>query len=107
MTREEVLEAAISIGENDDRKTKYGTPERSFGKIRDLWNAYIHNYSGATENIELTEMDVAVMMALMKIARISTGVQQDDSFVDAVNYLALAAEMAKNEVESYIFIGNS
>lgn len=40
------------------------------------------------------------MMGLMKIARISTGVQQDDSFVDAVNYLALASDLIETKANT-------
>ena len=39
--------------------------------------------------------DVAVMMALLKIARIKTGKFKEDRFVDACGYLACAAELEK------------
>ena len=97
MTRVEVLEAAISIGESEDRKTKYGKPENSFQKIADFWNAYLR---GQKRECEITDVDVGVMMGLMKIARISTGVQQDDSFVDAVNYLALASDLIETKANT-------
>ena len=84
MKRTEVLEAAAKIvcGE---RQENYGTPENNFRQIADLWRAYLH--------IEITPTDVAMMMALLKIARIKTGTATDDSFVDLAGYAACGAEI--------------
>jgi hypothetical protein len=51
--------------------------EDSFPRIRDYWN-------------ESTEEAVALKMALLKIARIENGISVEDSYVDAIGYLALA-----------------
>ena len=52
---------------NGKREQDYGSPESNFLKIADLWSAYY----GAP----FSANDVAMMMALLKIARISTGQQ--------------------------------
>lgn len=45
---------------------------------------------------ELTAEDVANMMALLKIGRIAIGRHKDDSYIDAIGYLACAGEIASN-----------
>jgi len=85
MDRREILEEALRqvTGQRDD---DYGKPEYSFQKIANLWNAYF-DY-----RIAFTPKDVAVMMALLKIARIYTGVKTD-SYVDLAGYAACAGEL--------------
>lgn len=85
MTRAEVLQAAEKCV-CGDRDEQYGNPEDSFTVIADLWGAYRDEH--------YKPHDVAMMLALMKIARIVTGVQKEDSYVDAAGYLACAGEIA-------------
>lgn len=84
MTRKEILDAAAKcvLG---DREQDYGSPENNFQKIADLWNAYC----GAV----FTPSDVAVMMTLVKIARISSGHAKEDNWVDGCGYLACGGEI--------------
>lgn len=84
MTREEILANAkqcVCGGREQD----YGTPENSFRKIAALWTAY-------KEEI-FTPKDVAMMLALLKVARIYAG-DKADSFVDLAGYAACAGEIA-------------
>lgn len=85
MTRAETLEKAKKCvcGE---RENEYGSPENNFKFIADLWTAY--------RGIKFTAQDVAMMMALLKIARIRTGTGTDDSFVDLAGYAACGAEIS-------------
>jgi len=85
MTRAEILETANRII-NGERQTSYGTPESNFGLIAALWTVYLDHL--------VTSEDVALMMALFKIARCKTGVGTEDSFVDACGYLAIGGEIA-------------
>lgn len=86
--REYFLDEAKTIVCND-REGQYGKPEDSFRLIAELWTAYLFN-----DNVgSLSEEDVAIMMALMKIARISSGKFKEDSWVDAIGYLACGAEL--------------
>ena len=85
MTRESILNRAMECvcGE---REQDYGSPEDSFGKIAELWSVHL--------GTEITAEDVAVMMALLKLARIGTGVATDDSWVDVAGYAACGGEIS-------------
>jgi hypothetical protein len=84
MTREECLDAAKACV-CGTRKTEYGTLEDNFGRIARLWTAYYGS--------SFTAVDVAMMMSLLKIARIQTGTKTNDSFVDLAGYAACGAEV--------------
>lgn len=89
MTRKEILDRACSCV-NGDRQQDYGTPEDSFSKIADLWSAWMSDDELA---IEFSAVDVAIMLALLKIARISTGHAKDDNWVDLAGYAACGGEI--------------
>lgn len=93
LSRDDVLKAALAIEAR--QKNAYGKPERSFETISDLWSGYLSAVLGF--GVKLNAADAAVMMALMKVARISSGVYQADSFIDAANYIALASEVYESE----------
>lgn len=90
MTREGFLDSAKAIVLHD-REDQYGPPEDSFRAIANLWTAYTGR--------PFTPEDVGIMMALMKVARIKTGVYKDDSFIDAIGYMACAAQIASEEAD--------
>lgn len=83
MKRKEILETAIKTV-CEDRQDQYGDPEDNFNVISDLWGTYL--------DIPITGQDVAMMMALLKIARIRNGQHKDDNYVDLAGYAACAAE---------------
>jgi len=64
------------------RQAQYGAPEDNLGRIGAFWSIYVGKHINAH--------DVAVMMALVKIGRISSGVTVPDNYVDAVAYMGLA-----------------
>lgn len=85
-TRAEILDAAKKIV-TGEREKQYGSPEDNFNVIARFWTTYAgHSF---------TPVDVAVMMTLLKVARIKTGHYKTDSYVDACGYLACAAEIAE------------
>lgn len=95
MKRNEILESAAAII-TKDRNKQYGEPEDNFAVIAEYWSTYLSQHSGGRV-ILLTPMDVAIMMALFKIGRITTaGEFVADSFVDCCGYAAIAGEMATN-----------
>lgn len=86
---------------NGERQDAYGNPEDSFSEIAKLWTAYL---SGRGEgNMTICPHDVAMMMALMKVARIKKGYSfgfkgvKRDSYVDLCGYVALACDIAESE----------
>lgn len=90
MNREDILEEAKKqvCGH---RVEDYGRPEDSFRLIADLWTTYLKDYKLSTFS-EISSKDVAVMMALMKIARIRNDTKSD-SYIDLAGYAACAGEI--------------
>lgn len=89
VSRADILDCA-RYAVTGEREQQYGKPEDNFAIIAKLWSAY--------KGDSFTPVDVAMMMALLKIARIKTGVGTVDSFVDLAGYAACAGEIAgKND----------
>lgn len=90
MKRTEILDSAKKIvcGE---REQQYGSPEYSFKIISEMWSAYL--------GYPVNESDVAAMMALLKIARISTGRATADSWIDLAGYAACGGEIDTSDDE--------
>ena len=84
MKRSEILKKAEECV-CGQREQDYGSPESNFGIISALWSDYI----GYT----ITPIDVAMMMSLLKIARIKNGGGTGDSFVDLAGYAACGGEL--------------
>lgn len=85
MTRPEILQKAEACV-CGHREQEYGSPENNFQTIANLWRAY--------KGVDFTAVDVAMMMALLKIARIQSGTATEDSFVDLAGYAACGGEIA-------------
>lgn len=97
LTRAAVLEKARACvcGE---REEDYGSPEDSFGCIAELWETYLRAACVSPDAIvTVTAADVAMLMALLKIARVGTSCVGGtaDSFVDLAGYAACGAECAE------------
>lgn len=75
---------------NGQRQTVYGTPENNFEIISQSWKWW-KDKGGMLD--DLSKHDVAIMMALLKLARIKSGSGGADSYLDAIGYIALAADM--------------
>ena len=88
-TRAEILESAKKCV-CEDRNGQYGEPEDSFKNIAGYWEVYLgHNCVSQGEDVCINPADVAMMMALFKIARIETAdTAIADSYVDAAGYIA-------------------
>ena len=77
------------------REQDYGSPENNFRLIASLWEPYIRTRcvsDGA--DVSIQPEDVAMLMALLKIARICSGTGTADSFVDLAGYAACGGEIA-------------
>lgn len=86
MTRTEILDAARAAVAG--REEIYGGPEDHFGLVAALWTAYL-----SPEGRSISAFDVAMMLALLKIARTRTAPQHADNLVDLAGYAACAAEV--------------
>lgn len=93
MKRNEILESAAALV-TGERNRQYGAPEDNFCVIADYWSTYLSRHNGG-HMVFITPTDVAVMMTLFKIGRITTaGEFTADSFVDLCGYAACAGELA-------------
>ena len=90
MKRKDILSQADKCV-NGQREQDYGSPEDNFQTIADLWKAY--------KGMEFTPVDVAMMMSLLKIARIKNGGGTGDSFVDLAGYAACGGEIATESTD--------
>lgn len=84
-------EAAIIV--DGPRNSTHGEKERSFTLIANFWNAYCEGRK--VPEAPISPLDVAQMMALMKIARSIQGEPVTDHFVDCAGYMAIAGELAE------------
>ena len=93
MTRTELL-AKANACVTGERPEDYGSPEDNFSTIAQLWAAYIQAACVAPGvHVELLAEDVALMMALLKIAR-ATASDNLDNYIDLAGYAACAGEIA-------------
>ena len=83
-TRESILTRAHDCV-CGQREQDYGSPEASFGTIAEFWSTYL----GQT----LHAQDVAAMLALLKIARITSGHYHLDNWIDLAGYAACGGEI--------------
>lgn len=92
LTRADILHAAEKCvcGE---REQDYGTPEDNFETIAGLWETYLSRACvDEAGGVFIDANDVAMMMALLKIARIAAGGGKADSWIDLAGYAACGAE---------------
>tara|TARA_R100000808_G_scaffold7062_1_gene20748 strand:- start:23136 stop:23441 length:306 start_codon:yes stop_codon:yes gene_type:complete len=93
MEAHEIAEQASSIVSND-RQDQYGDPEKNFELIASYWNTYINNkYNTGDYEIELTSVDVATLMILLKVSRCTTGRFSIDNFRDICGYATLGGSL--------------
>lgn len=72
---------------NGQRQDQYGRPEDCFSTIAALWSVWLGR--------AVTPQDVAMCMALLKIARMRHGAGTEDNAVDCCGYIALAEDMRR------------
>lgn len=95
MNREYILEEAMKQV-TGHRTEDYGKIENNFGIIADFWTTYLYDKLSVLSKI--TPKDVAVMMALLKIARIKSDTKSD-SYVDLAGYAACAGEIGIEDIK--------
>lgn len=98
MTRKEILDATEKCV-CGDRDQSYGGPERSFELIAELWDPVIRRMCVTPEGSICVEPEaVAVLMILLKVARIAQNPGHMDSWVDCGGYAACGGEIASDRV---------
>ena len=87
ITKEFLSEASQLVGV--DREKDYGDKVENHSNIARLWSAYL--------DVEVKAHDVAIMMALLKIARTKLGKVSKDTYIDMAAYSAIAGEIKFKE----------
>ena len=82
MDRFDLLDAAKEAVE--ERGNEYGTPWQNHERIAVMWTAIL--------GIEVEPEQVALCLAAMKIARLATNLDHQDSWVDLAGYAATGSE---------------
>ena len=92
MNREELLNKAKEIVMGA-RQENYGSPESNFATIAMYWTDWF--------GVVFKPEDVAIMMILMKIARLQNKIDHEDSWIDIAGYAANGCEIvtAKKDVD--------
>jgi hypothetical protein len=82
--------AAMLVG--GDRAQQHGDKEKNFSNIAALWTAYLS--IRAEPAAPLSAVDVGMMLAALKMARIHSGRLNMDDFIDLAGYAGCAGEIA-------------
>lgn len=85
--RTDILEEAIELI-NGDRNNDYGDPLDDFSTTASLWQTYLARTIIARDGLELRAHDVAILMSLLKIARMSWSPTKRDHWADLAGYTA-------------------
>jgi hypothetical protein len=88
--RDYLNEAKATI---QDRGLDYGHPSDNMQRTSRLWSAYLE--------MPITDYQVAICMALVKIAR-SMETPKTDTYIDLVGYAAIAGQLHTEENELYV-----
>lgn len=91
MDRSKILDTAKEYVTND-RAATHGDARRNFGLIAAYWSAHL--------NANVSASDVAVMMTLLKLARLKSNVGNLDNWIDGCGFLALGGEIAAGDADA-------
>ena len=69
-----------------DRAAQHGDMESNFARIAEYWSVHL--------DTPVYPDDVAVMMTLLKVARIKSNFEHPDNWVDGAGYMACGGELA-------------
>jgi hypothetical protein len=70
-----------------DRQKTHGDPEDNFADIAELWAVY--------KDRPFTSHDVAVMMVLVKVARLKTSLEYKDNWIDIAGYAICGGSLSR------------
>ena len=88
MLRGDILKEASRLT-HGDRNKNYGDPFTNHQRIAALWSVYLET--------EVSPDQAAIMLALVKIARLIETPDHLDSFIDGAAYFSIAGEIAHRE----------
>ena len=88
MLRGDILQEASRLT-HGDRNKNYGDPFTNHQRIASLWSVYLET--------EVSPAQAAIMLALVKVARLIESPDHLDSFIDGAAYFAISGEIATRE----------
>lgn len=91
--REEIVEKMCECIFKD-RQNTYGKPEECFQTVADFWNTYLKINDDC---FKITKQDVANMMLLLKVARMSASPEHKDNYIDAAGYAVIAGSFCNDK----------
>jgi hypothetical protein len=68
-----------------DRAKDHGDLEKNFRTIAQYWSVHLE--------VEVSPVDVGIMMSLLKVARMKGNQAHEDNYSDGCGYLACAGEL--------------
>jgi len=86
--RTDILQESITLI-NGDRNDSYGDPIHDFQTTATFWQTYLERTIEARGVFDIKPHDIAVMMDLLKIARISWSPEKRDHWADLGGYTGL------------------
>lgn len=87
----QILQEAANLVEGE-RNEQHGAREKCHAEIAKLWTWWC--------GFRVDAHDVAIMMSLLKVARIKTGGYVRDAYLDGCGYLSIAGELRKGNADS-------
>lgn len=92
-----VMEEAQEIV-NGERASSYGHPKTNFDRICCLWDSYLRGRPDGAGGY-ITSKDHAILMILVKIARLQESPNHRDSLVDICGYAGTYEKLIQKEEE--------
>lgn len=80
-----------------DRNNQYGPPTQDFARTAEFWTTYLGDKLKTDE--VLLAHDIAAMMTLLKLSRITWSADKRDSWADAAGYIGCGWECVVDENE--------
>ena len=98
--RKQVLHDAANLIVGD-RNEDYGDPYEDFGMTADLWHEYLNRIIKRKGGLVVEPHDVAVMMVLLKVSRLSWTPAKRDHWVDIAGYVGCGWDCVTRDLADY------
>ena len=83
--RTDILKESINLI-NGERNSTYGDPLDDFATTAAMWDVYLERTIEARGTLDIKPHDIAIMMNLLKIARIAWSPEKRDHWADLGGY---------------------